>query len=158
MTITLRDATAEDDVFLREVYASSRVDELALAPWSQEQKEAFLDSQFRAQHSYYHQQYPQASYQIILANCEPAGRLYLLREKQNIQILDITVLPQYRRAGIGTSLIRMLLDEGAQTDLTARIWVESFNPSRHFFERLGFFQIQEDGLNCLLECRSPPRP
>ncbi len=52
MSITLRDETAEDDAFLREVYASSRADELALALWSQEQREAFLDSQFRAQHSY----------------------------------------------------------------------------------------------------------
>jgi len=158
MSITLRDATAEDDAFLREVYASSRADEFALAPWGQEQREAFLTSQFRAQHSHYHQQYPQASYQVILVNCDRAGRLYVLREKEHIQILDITVLPQYRRAGIGTSLIRMLLDEGARTDITARIWVESFNPSRHFFERLGFFQIQEDGFNCLLECRSPPGP
>src|SRR5260370_40781357 len=48
MSITLRDATAEDNAFLREVYASSRADEFALAPWSQEQREAFLDSQFQA--------------------------------------------------------------------------------------------------------------
>src|SRR5258708_11312765 len=133
MSITLRDATAEDDAFLREVYASSRADEFALAPWSQEQREAFLDSQFRAQHSYYHQQYPQASYQIILVSCERAGRLYVLREKENIQILDITVLPQYRRAGIGTLLIHKLLDEGVQRVAGGRIWVESFSPSRRFF-------------------------
>jgi len=158
MSITLRDATAEDDAFLCEVYASSRADELALVPWSQEQREAFVNSQFRAQHSYYHQQYPQASYQIILDDGEPAGRLYVLKEEENIQILDITVLPQYRGMGIGTSLIHKLLAEGVQRGMAVRIWVESFNPSRRFFERFGFSQIQEDGLNCLLECRSPPGP
>src|SRR5437667_12378862 len=99
MAITLRDACENDLAFLLEVYGSTRADELALVSWSDEQKEAFLRFQFDAQHSFYHDQYPQASYNIILQDSEPVGRLYVLREEDQIRMLDITGLPLYLNAG-----------------------------------------------------------
>ena len=152
MAITMRDASDEDAAFLLEVYATTRADELALVPWSNEQKEAFLRFQFDAQHASYHERFPEASYNIILQDDEPIGRLYVSREDEEIRILDITVLPRYRNAGIGNSLIRELLTEGAQTRKRVSIWVEHFNPSLHLFERLGFSRVQEDGFNYLMEC------
>ena len=152
MAITLRDASDEDAAFLLEVYATTRANELALVPWDSDQKEAFLKFQFDAQHASYHERFPEASYNIILQDDEPIGRLYVLREDEAIRILDITVLPRYRNAGIGASLIRELLTEGGQTGKPVSIWVEYFNPSIHLFERLGFSRVQEDGFNCLMEC------
>ena len=151
MAITMRDASDEDAAFLLEVYGSTRANELALVPWSNEQKQAFLKFQFDAQHASYHERFPEASYNIILQDDEPIGRLYVLREEEEIRILDITVLPGYRSVGVGTSLIRQLLTEGAQTGKRVSIWVEHFNPSLHLFERLGFSKVQEDGFNCLME-------
>ena len=157
MSITLRDACENDAAFLLEVYGSTRADELALVPWSDEQKKAFLRFQFDAQHGFYHDQYPQASYNIILQDSEPVGRLYVLREEDLIRIMDITVLHRYRNAGVGTSLIRELLTEGAQTRKPVHIWVEHFNPSLRLFERLGFSRIQEEGINCLMEWHAEDR-
>ena len=151
MAITLRDASENDAAFLLKVYRSTRADELALVPWDNDQKEAFVRFQFDAQHASYHERFPAASYNIILQDGEPIGRLYVLREDEAIRILDITVLPQSRNAGIGSSLILQLLTEGAQTRKPVSIWVEHFNPSRRLFERLGFSRIQEDGFNCLME-------
>ena len=151
MTITLRKACESDAAFLLEVYESTRADELALVSWSDEQKEAFLKFQFDAQHGFYHDQYPQASYNIILQDSEPVGRLYVLREDDQMRILDVTVLPRYRNAGVGTALMRELLTEGAQTRRPVHIWVEHFNPSVRLFERLGFSRIQEEGINFLME-------
>ena len=79
MSILLRDVTAEDERFLREVYASTRALELSLVPWSDEQREAFLKFQFDAQDAHYRRQYPEASFQVILKEAEPVGRLYLVR-------------------------------------------------------------------------------
>lgn len=155
MPTTLRDASAEDEAFLLDVYASSRAQELAVVPWNDEQKEAFLRMQFDAQHSYYHSQFPEASYQIILHEAEPIGRIYVLRKEEEIRILDVTLLPQHRNAGIGTSLMRELLLESDRTGKAVNIWVEPFNPSLNLFERLGFAKIQEEGFNYLLE--RPPQ-
>ena len=41
MSIALREITAEDEAFLREVYASTRVLELSLVPWSIEERSIF---------------------------------------------------------------------------------------------------------------------
>jgi ribosomal protein S18 acetylase RimI-like enzyme len=155
MPITLRDETVEDQLFLLEVYASTRAQEMALVPWSDEQREAFVRSQFEAQHSYYQAQFPDASYQVIMVDGERAGRVYVLRESEAIRILDITLLPQHRNLGIGTSLIREILAEGDQAGKPVNIWVENFNPSLKLFERLGFVRVQEDGFNCLMEYRPP---
>lgn len=151
MAITLRAASEEDAAFLLEVYASTRADELALVPWSNEQKDAFLKFQFDAQHSSYCERFPEASYQIILQDNVPIGRLYVLREIEEITILDITLLPQQRSSGIGTTLIRELLTEGGQTNRPVRIWVEHFNRSLLLFKRFGFCKVQEAGFNYLME-------
>ena len=153
MSITLRGAADEDEAFLREVYASSRAQEMAVVPWNDEQREAFLRMQFDAQHSYYHAEFPEASYQIILREAEPIGRMYVLRKEEEIEVLDITLLPQHRGAGIGTPLIRELMEEAERTGKAVNIWVEEYNPSRSLFSRLGFSKVHEEGFNWLLEYR-----
>jgi len=152
MSLTLRDTTPEDEPFLREVYTCTRAAEIEVVPWNEEQKAAFLRFQFEAQDSYYRAQFPSADFQIIMNGDVPVGRLYVSREADGIRILDITILPESRSKGIGTSLIGQLLDEAADRAVT--IWVENFNPSQSLFRRLGFSVVQEDGFNQLLEFRA----
>ena len=154
MTITLRDATAEDEGFLRQVYACTRAEEMALVPWTEEQREAFLRFQFDAQDSYYRSQFPEAAYQIILKDGAPVGRLYVYRNSTDMRILDITILPEHRAAGVGTSLIRDLQAEAEESNQPLNIWVENFNRSQSLFKRLGFLIVQEEGYNNLLEYRA----
>src|SRR5207244_10514448 len=99
-----------------EVYACTRAHELAMVPWSDEQREAFLKFQFDAQDSYYHAQFPKASYQIVLRDEVPVGRIYFHIQDGETRLLDITVLPKFRSAGIGTALIQELLDEARRTN------------------------------------------
>jgi RimJ/RimL family protein N-acetyltransferase len=154
MAITLRAASDDDAAFLLQVYSSTRADEMALVPWNDEQKEAFLRFQFDSQHNFYREKAPHASYDIILEDDSPIGRLYVRRDEDEIRIMDITVLPQSRNRGVGTSLVRKVLAEGAETDKPVCIWVEFFNPSMRLFERLGFSKTQEDGVNWLMEWRA----
>jgi GNAT superfamily N-acetyltransferase len=153
MSITLRDVTPEDDALLRQVYASTRALELEMVPWNDDQKAAFLKSQFEAQDSYYRSQFAAATFQVIVSDGEPVGRLYVLREADRIKIIDITILPEWRSQSIGTSLIRELLDESIKANQPVTIWVENFNPSQTLFRRLGFSPVQEEGFNQLLEFR-----
>lgn len=153
MTIILRDVAPEDEPFLREVYACTRAQELSIVPWTDEQREAFLRFQFYAQDSHYRSQYPEASFQIVLDDGNAVGRIYLAREPTEIRILDITILPQFRSAGIGTSLIRSLLTEADENNQVVTIWVEHSNPSLALFQRMGFVTIREDGYNNLMEYR-----
>ena len=153
MTITLRDATTEDEAFLRQVYACTRAEEMALVPWTDEQREVFLRFQFDAQDSYYRSQFPEAAYQVILNDGAPVGRLYVYRNPTDMRILDITILPEHRAAGLGTALIRDLQAEAEASNQPLNIWVENFNRSQTLFKRLGFSIVQEEGYNNLLEYR-----
>jgi GNAT superfamily N-acetyltransferase len=149
--ITLRPVTPDDQEFLVEVYASTRAEELALVPWTSEQRHAFIQHQFAAQQDHYTKNYPAASHDVIVSDGRPVGRLYVARLDHEIRIVDITVLPGERNAGIGSYLIKQLLSEAERTGRAVRIYVEEFNPSLHLFERLGFSPSEQQGIHLLLQ-------
>jgi ribosomal protein S18 acetylase RimI-like enzyme len=152
-TLTLRPIAADDMGLLYRVYASTREEELAQVEWSVEQKAAFLQMQFDAQHRYYQANYPGAQFQVILLNGQPAGRLYLDRREAEIRIVDIALLPEYRRRGIGSALLHDILAEGERTDLPVTIHVERFNPALALYERLGFRTVEDRGVYYFMENR-----
>lgn len=152
--ITLRPVTGADEEFLFSVYSSSRVEELARVPWNAEQKAAFLRMQFTAQKQHYAAEHPTAAHEIISADGIPVGRIYLDRSTAAFHILDITVLSEHRNGGIGSFVLRQVMDEAARTEKPVTIYVENFNPSCRLFNRLGFEQIEEKGFHLLLR-KSP---
>lgn len=150
--IALRPVSSDDYDFLVEVYGSTRAEELALVPWTTEQQQAFVRSQFAAQQDHYAKKYPTASHDIIMSDDRPVGRLYVARLDQEIRIIDITLLPARRNAGIGSYLIKQLLDEAHRSGKITRIYVEDFNPSLRLFQRLGFTPSEQHGIHLLLQC------
>ena len=151
-TVTLRDVTPKDSDFLFEVYASTRQEEMALLDWQDGEKDAFLHSQFHAQHIYYRDSFAEAAYQVILADRVPCGRFYVDRRKDEIRIIDIALLPEWRNRGIGTSLLCDLLDEARRTGLPVTIHVERYNPALSLYRRLGFRAVEgsENGVYLLM--------
>lgn len=146
MSINLRAINAKDENFLFAVYASTRADEMGMVDWDGNQKETFLRMQFKAQHLYYTQNYSGAQFQVILKEGRPIGRLYVHRRQDEIRIMDITILPEYRGWGIGSTLLSQILAEAAQDHLSVTIHVERFNPAMRFYERLGFCLAEERGV------------
>lgn len=149
----LRPATLDDRDFLVHVYASTRADELAVVPWTDEQRAAFVLSQFNAQDTYWRQQRPAASRSIIEVAGRPAGRLYVDRTAQEIRIVDIALVAEFRGDGIGTELLRGLLAEGDAAGLPVTIHVEQGNRARRLYERLGFTKVADAGAYDLCERR-----
>ncbi|HMY76687.1 MAG TPA: GNAT family N-acetyltransferase, partial [Blastocatellia bacterium] len=152
--IRLRPVQPEDEAFLAAVYGTTRERELAMVPWTDEQRAAFIKFQCQAQLQHYQTEFPQAEHNIILFEDRPVGRIYVDRRETEIRILDITVLPQYRGQGIGAPLIRKVMEEAAQAGKAASIFVESYNPSMRLFKRLGFAQKYQDGFLVLMEWRA----
>lgn len=150
MAITFRPVTAHDEAFLCAVYASTRAEEMALVPWTDEQRQAFVHMQFTAQQEHYRTFFPQARHEIVLQDQHPVGRLYVDRTVDEIHILDLTILPAHRNTGIGTAILQDLLAEAAHQGQRVRMQVESFNTSLHLFARLGFSRVAEQGLHYTL--------
>ena len=152
---TLRPETEQDQEFLYRLYASTRADEMAIVDWSDEQKESFLRMQFNAQHSYYLDNYPSARFDIVEQQDEPIGRLYVDRSDDEIRVIDIALLPKHRGRGLGSRLMRALLDEAAEVGKPVSIHVERFNPAMRLYQRLGFAPIADEGVYKLMKW-SPP--
>jgi ribosomal protein S18 acetylase RimI-like enzyme len=146
VTVALRSATPADGDFFARVYASARADELAAVPWTDEQKSAFLAQQFAAQSSHYAIHYADASYDVIVVDSEPAGRLIVSRGDDELLIVDIALLPEFRGRGIGTRLLEPLMEEAASRGVPVLIHVEQNNPAMTLYRRLGFEPTGEVGI------------
>src|SRR5262245_13666567 len=133
--VKLRPAGPHDGEFLYRVYASTRVEELAVVPWDDDQKAAFLRAQFDAQDAWYHEHYAQATYEVIVIDGEPAGRLYLHRGEREIRIVEIALLPAHRRNGVGGEILHDLLAEADAEGKRVTIHVERMNPALRLYER-----------------------
>jgi ribosomal protein S18 acetylase RimI-like enzyme len=156
MTLALRPATDGDAELLYEIYASTRQEELAPLDWEASVKEAFLRQQFAAQDTYYRATFRQASYDLIVDGEEVLGRLYVDRGKVVWLVLDIALLPAHRGRGIGSQLLQQVIAEAEAAGSPVQIHVERLNPARRLYERLGFRQIEDQGIYLLLE-RPPAR-
>lgn len=152
--ITFRPITEADRDFLRTVYASTRAEEMAMVPWSAEQKAAFCEMQFVAQHTHYQKYHPTASYDVMERGGTGIGRLYVERGESVILVIDITLLPAYRGAGLGTRLLKELQEEARAAGKTLTIHVEKFNPALRLYRRLGFVEKEDVGVYLLMEWRA----
>lgn len=155
--ITLRPCTPEDTEFLHRVYASTRIEELARVPWTEAEKDAFTRMQYNAQAAHYARYYTTAAFDVIEVDGQPAGRLIVDRWPAQIRIVDIAVLPEFRRKGVGSQLIAAVQAEGRATGLPVSVHVERFNPALRLYERMGFqVDSEADDVYLLLRWTPPP--
>ena len=148
--VDLRPMKDGDLPFLAELYASTRREELEAVGWSDEEKRTFLQTQFEYQHRYYIEHYRTCQFLVIEQAGRPIGRLYVDRWPAEIRIVDISLLPEARGGGIGSALLRMILEEGAASRLPVSIHVEYNNPAKRLYERLGFRDVDTNGVYMLM--------
>ena len=161
--IQLRPVEEKDTLFIEAVYRSTREAELNLTNWSEQQKNAFSMMQSTAQLAEYKKNYPGASFRIILYKQKPAGRFYTWENDNEIRLVDITLLPQFRSKGIGTGLLQDLIKKSNKVQKKISLHVEPVNPALHLYRRLGFIHIKNNGRHYYMERNpevfsNPPKP
>ncbi len=153
-SVSLRPVTNADEEFLLKVYASTREAELAQFAWAEGQKELFVSWQFGLQRQEYQTRFPDARYNTIVVDGRPAGRIWVGIDDKQIRLLDIALLPEFQNRGVGTLLLRGLIDEAARAHKPLRHMVFVLNDEAHrFYERLGFTIIEDLGAYKHMEWR-----
>jgi GNAT superfamily N-acetyltransferase len=147
----LRPETEADIPFLLRLYASTREEELAALPWGEEQKDAFLAQQFRAQRTHYRTYFADSAFDVLEQNGGPAGRLYLQARQTQLHVIDIALLPDWRGYGVGSAVLKALHAAARAAGKGVGIMVEKFNPARRLYERLGFTPIADHGVYLEME-------
>ena len=94
---------------------------------------------------------------IELHDGRAIGRLYRARVgTDEVRLLDIALLPEWRGRGIGSMLLgEMLATANASGDMVS-LHVEVWNPVVHLYERLGFVEAGRNDVHIRMEHRSPP--
>jgi ribosomal protein S18 acetylase RimI-like enzyme len=132
--------------FLFAVYASTRMQEMALTGWSAAQQEQFLRMQCEAQCRSYALQFPQAERWIVRHNDVAVGRMIVNRSEDEILLVDVALLPEHRNLGVGSVLMSGLMQEAVRDGKAIRLHVERFNPALRWYERLGFKTVSESAI------------
>jgi ribosomal protein S18 acetylase RimI-like enzyme len=145
--IGLRPATAGDEPFLYRVFATVHEDELAHLNWDRAQKDALLGMQFAAQSRSYRDNFPGSGYHLVLLDQAPIGRLYLHVADNELRVVDIGLLAEYRNQGIGSQVMRAVQEAAAEGGLPVRLSVLHSNRAARFYERLGFKPTQTRGIH-----------
>jgi ribosomal protein S18 acetylase RimI-like enzyme len=153
MTISLRPFRPDDQEFLFELYASTRLHEIAGFGWPAAQQEMFLRMQFNAQYRSYEAAYGKAEHQIVEQDGKPVGRIMVLWEKDFALLVDIALLQEHRRRGVGGELLRDLIQKCARAGAPLRLQVLKTNPALRLYQRLGFISTGEDQMYIQMERR-----
>ena len=138
--LSLREATPEDEPFLLEVYASTRLEELEGMGWSDDQKQVFIKMQFLARERCY----PRVDNRIILFEGRPIGRMQVDRGEEAILLRDIELLTEFRNRGLGSRLLKDLMNEATSAGKPIQLHVLISSPAVRFYERLGFVRTGDE--------------
>ena len=102
-SISTRAATEQDEAFLFALFRSVRLPEFAHAQLPPPQLDLLMNLQYNGQKATYGAQYPDGD-QIVLADGEPIGRIWVYRVAGEHQLVDISLMPELRNRGIGAAL------------------------------------------------------
>lgn len=151
-------ALRDDDLpWLRDLYATTRAEEMAPVPWPGIAKRAFLDQQFGLQHQHYLAHYADTDFMAIEQTGRgPVGRYYLQRTAPAYLIVDICLFPGMRGSGVGSALIRHSQDAAAALGHGMHLHVMRSNPgAQRLYERLGFVVTDDSGASHIAMAWSP---
>ncbi len=129
MDIILRAATRNDTDFLYRLHRAA-MQEYVARTWGQ-WDEAW-------QSHYFQQHFDPAACQIIVLHGKDIGVISVVRQVTDIFLSNIELLPTYQGQGIGTQLIKALVDEAYRKRVPITLQVLKVNPARRLYERLGF--------------------
>src|SRR5262245_53347361 len=144
-------ASPGDEEFLFEVYASTRGEEVAAWGWQPAQQTAFLQMQYRARQQSYAMAHAGADHSILMLDGVRAGAAIVSRTPSEVRLVDIALLPEYRRQGLGGRWLAALIDESAAASLPLRLSVAQGNPAIRLYERLGFRRKSADAMYIEME-------
>ncbi len=132
---------------------------MAVTGWSDIQKQAFLRQQFLAQTQDWARNYPVADRTLVLSDGTPVGRLYVNRNAadRDLRVIDIALLPPFRRHGLGTQIFQGLFTETDALRWSVSLQVELQNPAHRLYVSLGFLPVREVGSRLLMR-RPATRP
>ncbi|OAI39839.1 hypothetical protein AYO38_06855 [bacterium SCGC AG-212-C10] len=124
-----------------------RIHRTAIGPYVEQTWGSWDDD---AQRQYWRDRFSPARIQVIETEDGTAGYLELVVHPDHLEVANIELSPRNQRRGIGTSLLRSILEEAQSLHHPVRLQVLKVNPAHRLYERLGFVQTGETDTHYLM--------
>ncbi len=145
MQFALQPAGASDSGFLYRLFESTRGRQFAQLPLVPSQVEALVRLQFNTQQAAYRMQYPESQDFVIVSGDRSAGRLWLNESADEILIVDIAIAPESQGRGLGTSVLRQIIDDASLAAKAVRLHVDRMNfRAARLYRGLGFKAVSNN--------------
>jgi ribosomal protein S18 acetylase RimI-like enzyme len=134
MTIALRQARSDDYPFALKLHIEA-IKPLASAwmEWADHEQEAHFASLWR----------PADTRIITLGGQEDIGWVEFRQIGDEVFLKQLYISPAYQRRGIGSRVMRLLLEERCRTAKSMALFVLKNNPAFRFYKRHGFGVVSE---------------
>lgn len=136
--VAFRPITDQDRAFLVSLYISTREHEFRHTGWSGEEVVDFLTRQFDLQKQSFEMHFLGAAFRIITLDGVDVGRLYVDRGDTYLHIIEFSLVPEWRGRGLGTDILRSLLNEAHGGKVPVRLSVLKDSPALPLYLRHGF--------------------
>ena len=154
--LRLRPEQPADQDFRFQLFCDSRLPEWDMVPLDPTVREQLMRHQFQAQTMTYAARFPKARFDIIEIEDQSIGRIVVNRPGPYLHLVDHAIVLKLRNKGIGTAIMRALMDEARGAGIPFRLKVASSNdPSLRLYLRLGFVPIEEVPAYIELEWKEP---
>lgn len=142
MNIALRSACDDDVAFARNLYFETMREIIdRLFGWDKGREEKNFAGFFKLD-----------EVRIITADDQDVGWIQEQISEHSINLGSFYVVPAMQGRGIGTEVLRMLLERAARESKAMTLGVVKINPARQFYEKRGFRATHEDEYKGLYEC------
>jgi ribosomal protein S18 acetylase RimI-like enzyme len=92
----------------------------------------------------YKGKYPAKEVQVIQYEGKDIGRLRVVRSKEEIYIGGIQILPEFQSKGIGSAVVKDLIEESEELKIPITLEVHGVNTSANiFYSKLGFKFVEQ---------------
>jgi GNAT superfamily N-acetyltransferase len=137
----LRQATDADFVFMRETKFDGIQPYVEVVwGWNRQQQEDLFAATCDAAHS-----------QIVVVDGTDVGFIHVIEDAADqLFLAGIYVTAAMRRRGIGSAILRDLIDGSVRQGKALTLRVLKVNPARHLYERVGFAVTGETDTHCLM--------
>ena len=140
--LTLRVASDNDRNFVEEVYFETQ-------RWLIERLFGWRGDDLEKRK--FAQVYDQANSRIISTDGVDVGWLTVVRNEDAWELEGIYLRVSHQRKGLGTDLIRQLLDDATLASVPLRLSTAKINPARYLYARMGFQEVYEDEFKVYME-------
>ena len=95
------------------------------------------------QEEYFRKTFKPKDMKIIQCAGTDVGMCYIVEEDDCYSIKRMEILPKYQNHGIGTKILKKILERADQQNKAVRLRVFKINPAQRFYKRHGFQVIDE---------------